>query len=91
MKYSSFLSMGFILLKALEFFVFPKMEMPETQTHMLCGWRQNGCVSITYQIKEAYVLANCNTEIKDKITYYPIYICAFISDEVEYPILSLDI
>lgn len=44
-----------------------------------------------YQIKEAYVLANCNTEIKDKITYYPIYMCAFISDEVEYPILSLDI
>lgn len=44
-----------------------------------------------YQIKEAYVLANCNTEINDKITYYPIYMCAFISDEVEYPILSLDI
>ncbi|MCB6694203.1 hypothetical protein [Agathobaculum butyriciproducens] len=32
--------MGFSLLKALEFFVFRKMEMPETKTHLLCGWSQ---------------------------------------------------
>lgn len=44
-----------------------------------------------YQVKESYVFANCNIEEKDKIIYYPIYMCAFISDEIEYPILTLDI
>ena len=33
--------MGFILLRVLEFFVFRKMEMPETKNHLLCGWRQS--------------------------------------------------
>lgn len=44
-----------------------------------------------YQVNEAFVFANCNTEVRDKIIYYPIYMCAFISDEYEYPILTLDI
>ena len=34
------LFMGFSLLRASEFFVFRKMEMPETINHLLCGWRQ---------------------------------------------------
>lgn len=38
--YSIFI-MGFILLRVLEFFVFRKMEMPETKNHLLCGWRQS--------------------------------------------------
>jgi len=42
-----------------------------------------------YQIKEAYVFGNCNVEIKGKITYLPIYMCSFISDEIKYPILSM--
>ena len=29
---------GFSQLKALEFFVFRKMEMPETENHLLRGW-----------------------------------------------------
>ena len=29
--------MGFSLLRALEFFVFRKMEMPEAKIHPLCG------------------------------------------------------
>lgn len=32
--------MGFSLLRALEFFVFRKTEMPETKNHLLCGWSQ---------------------------------------------------
>lgn len=44
-----------------------------------------------YQIREAYVFANCNVEVEGRITYYPIYMCSFINDEVELPILSLDI
>ena len=36
-----FFVMGFILLRVLEFFVFRKMEMPETKNHLLCGWRQS--------------------------------------------------
>jgi len=34
------LIMGFSLLRALEFFVIRKMEMPETINHLLCGWSQ---------------------------------------------------
>ena len=37
----AFILMGFILLRVLEFFVFRKMEMPETKNHLLCGWRQS--------------------------------------------------
>ena len=37
----SIVLMGFILLRVLEFFVFRKMEMPETKNHLLCGWRQS--------------------------------------------------
>lgn len=44
-----------------------------------------------YQIREAYVFANCNISTDDKITYFPIYMCCFIKDDYEYPILSLDI
>ena len=40
-KAHSFFLMGFILLRVLEFFVFRKMEMPETKNHLLCGWRQS--------------------------------------------------
>lgn len=32
------LIMGFSLLRASEFFVFRKMEMPEIINHLLCGW-----------------------------------------------------
>lgn len=32
---------GFSRLRTLEFFVFRKMEMPETKNHLLCGWRQS--------------------------------------------------
>ncbi len=44
-----------------------------------------------YQIKASYVFANCNIEKQDKIKYCPIYMCAFLNDKIEYPILSLDI
>ena len=46
-----FLSMGFSLLRALEFFVFRKMEMPETKTHPLCGWRQFVIQKITFPLQ----------------------------------------
>lgn len=41
-----------------------------------------------YQVQEAYVFANCNISRDDKIIYFPIYMCAFLRDEVEYPILE---
>lgn len=37
-KYVSLFYSGFSQLKALEFFVFRKMIMPETGNHLLCGW-----------------------------------------------------
>lgn len=52
---------------------------------------KNVADNVEYGVREAYVLANCNIEKDGKIVYLPIYMCSFISDEVEYPILSLDI
>ncbi len=43
--------MGFSLLRALEFFAFRKMEMPETKTHLLCGWRQSVIQKITFPLQ----------------------------------------
>lgn len=44
-------SMGFSLLRALEFFAFRKMEMPETKTHLLCGWRRFVIQKITFPLQ----------------------------------------
>lgn len=52
---------------------------------------KNVADNVEYGVREAYVLANCNIEKDGKIVYLPIYMCSFISDEVEYPVLSLDI
>ena len=45
------LSMGFSLLRVLEFFAFRKMEMPETKTHLLCGWRRFVIQKITFPLQ----------------------------------------
>ena len=42
---------GFSLLRALEFFVIRKMEMPETKTHLLCGWSQIVIQKITFPLQ----------------------------------------
>ena len=47
--------------------------------------------NVEYEIKEGYVFANANIEVKDKLVYYPIYLCGFISDKFDLPTLSLDI
>lgn len=36
--HNAFFYSGFSQLKALEFFAFRKMEMPETENHLLRGW-----------------------------------------------------
>lgn len=41
-----------------------------------------------YDIKEAFIFANCNVEVKDKITYFPIYMVMFIKNTVELPVLK---
>jgi hypothetical protein len=46
-----FFIMGFSLLRALEFFAFRKMEMPETEIHPLCG-----CESRSYTEKSPFHL-----------------------------------
>lgn len=44
-----------------------------------------------YSVDEAFVLSNYNVSVKDKITYYPIYMLMFIqNDEIAMPQLELD-
>ncbi len=42
-----------------------------------------------YGVEEAFVFAPCNIEKRDRITYFPAYMAAFITDEVDFPTLSL--
>lgn len=42
-----------------------------------------------YDIPEGFVFADCNVSEKGKVKYFPVYMCAFISDEVSFPMLSL--
>ena len=41
-----------------------------------------------YEIDKSYVLNSFNVEIKDKIIYLPVYMCMFIKDNTELPVLG---
>ena len=41
-----------------------------------------------YGVQTAYILANCNISQEGKMLYLPVYMCTFIQDEVQMPILS---
>ena len=40
-----------------------------------------------YDIEHAYILANCNVSVDGKMLYLPVYMCTFIRDEVQLPVL----
>ena len=46
------------------------------------------CSNPEYEIQNAYILANCNISQEGKMLYMPIYLCAFIRDYVQLPILE---
>lgn len=41
-----------------------------------------------YEIEKAYVFANCDVSTNEKFIYMPVYMAAFISNEVELPVLK---
>ena len=41
-----------------------------------------------YEVEKAYVFANCDVSANGKFIYMPIYMCAFISNDVEFPVLE---
>lgn len=41
-----------------------------------------------YEIDKAYVFANCEVEVKDKCIYMPVYMCMFLEDTTQLPILD---
>ena len=41
-----------------------------------------------YEVEKAYVFANCDIRVKDKFIYMPAYMCDFIRDDVELPVLE---
>lgn len=41
-----------------------------------------------YGIETAFIFANCNISQQDKMLYVPVYMCTFVRDEVQLPILS---
>ena len=49
----------------------------------------NALAEKDYNIKEGFVFSNSNLIINEKITYYPVYMCTFIKDDTELPVLSL--
>ena len=40
-----------------------------------------------YEVPYAYIFANCDIKIEDKYIYMPIYMCTFVNEDVELPIL----
>ncbi len=40
-----------------------------------------------YDVEIAYILANCNVSLEGKMLYLPVYMCTFIRDEAQLPIL----
>ena len=36
----------------------------------------------------AFILANCNISVAEKMVYLPVYMCSFIRDETQLPILA---
>ena len=40
-----------------------------------------------YEVETAYILANCNISRKGKMLYLPVYMCTFIRDAMQLPIL----
>lgn len=42
-----------------------------------------------YEIEGAYIFANCDVKADGKKTYLPVYMCAFIEDNTELPILNM--
>ena len=42
-----------------------------------------------YEMNEAIVFSNYNVSVKGKVKYLPIYMCTFISDDIELPVLKL--
>ena len=44
-----------------------------------------------YSIEQAFVFSNNNVELKDNITYYPIYMIMFLeNDNIKFPKVALD-
>ena len=41
-----------------------------------------------YKINNAFVFANCNVSIKEKITYMPVYLCTFLNKALKMPVLE---
>lgn len=52
----------------------------------------NNVMSISnYSIEQAFVFSNNNVELKDNITYYPIYMIMFLeNDNIKFPKIALD-
>ena len=41
-----------------------------------------------YEIKTAYIFANCDITVDGRKNYMPVYMCTFLRDETELPVLE---
>jgi predicted AAA+ superfamily ATPase len=41
-----------------------------------------------YEVEKAYIFANCDVSKEGKFIYIPVYMCAFVNDDVDLPVLS---
>lgn len=44
-----------------------------------------------YEVEKAYIFANCDVDVQDKFIYLPVYMCSFIRDDIELPVLNVDL
>lgn len=64
------------------------IEVKSGKDYYIHSALNNAVQNREYQIEKAYVFADCNTKVDEKIRYMPIYMVSFLTQNVEMPVLK---
>ena len=64
------------------------IEVKSGKDYYIHSALNNAIQNKEYQIDKAYVFADCNTKVDEKIRYMPIYMVSFLTQNVEMPVLK---
>lgn len=57
------------------------IEVKSGKNYMTHSALDNVMRNVDYNIKTAFVFANCNVTAEERVTYYPIYFCMFLQED----------
>ena len=64
------------------------IEVKSGKDYYIHSALNNAVQNKEYQIDKAYVFADCNTRVDEKIRYMPIYMVSFLTQNIEMPVLK---